>query len=163
MREIAVVLVAAFSALSGPTGARASFPPLASDVPVIEHAEIILGPRGTKDRAFLIIWNGTSEEKSITCLRIAGYGRIALVQAGRTPADRYTSDIDDMVLTVPSNSEVYMKPNTVFFSIERVGELEGTVEIEVEIDNSYTIKSIVALKPSGSSVTSHHHGEANDG
>lgn len=63
MREIAVVLVAAFSSLSGPTGARASSPPLASDVPVIEHAEIILGPRGTKDRAFLIIWNGTPEEK----------------------------------------------------------------------------------------------------
>ncbi|WP_312415178.1 hypothetical protein [Shinella sp.] len=63
MREIVVVLVAAFSALFGPTGARASFPPLASDVPVIEHAEIVLGPRGTKDRAFLIIWNGTSEEK----------------------------------------------------------------------------------------------------
>lgn len=68
-----------------------------------------------------------------------------------------------MILTVPSNSEVYMKPNTVFVSIERVGELPGTVEIEVETDNSYTIKSIVALKPSGSSVTSHHHGEAKDG
>lgn len=79
MREIARVLVAAFSSLSGPTSARASSLPLASDVPVIEHAEIILGPRGTKDRAFLTIWNGTSEEKSITRLRIAGYGRIALV------------------------------------------------------------------------------------
>lgn len=64
-----------------------------------------------------------------------------------------------MILTVPSNSEVYMKPNTVFVSIERVGELPGMVEI----DKSYTIKSIVALKPSGSSVTSHHHGEARDG
>lgn len=48
MREIVVVLVAAFSALFGPTGARASFPPLASDVPVIEHAEIVLGPRGPR-------------------------------------------------------------------------------------------------------------------
>lgn len=164
MREIAVVLVAAFSALvSGPTCALASSLPLASDVPVIEHAEIILGPDGTKDRAFLTIWNGTPEEKSITGLRITGYGRIALVQAGRTPADRYTSDIDDMVLTVPSNSEVYMNPSTVFFSIGRVAELPGTVEIEVEIDNRYTIKSIAGLKPSGSSVTSHHHGEANDG
>ena len=47
--------------------------------------------------------------------------------------------------------------------IHDTGGFEGTVEIEVEIDNSYTIKSIVALKPSGSSVTSHHHGEANDG
>ena len=84
MREIAVVLVAASSALvSGQTRARASSLPLASDMPVIEHAEIILGPRATKDRAFLTIWNGTSEEKSITRLRIAGYGRIALVQAGR--------------------------------------------------------------------------------
>ena len=150
MREIAVVLVAASSALvSGQTGARASSLPLASDMPVIEHAEIILGPDGTKDRAFLTIWNGTPEEKSITGLRIAGYGRIALVQAGRTQVDRYTSDIDDMVLTVPSNSEMYMKPNTLFFSIERVGELPGTVEIEVEIDNRYTIKSIAALKPTG--------------
>ena len=51
MREIAVVLVAASSALvSGQTGARASSLPLASDMPVIEHAEIILGPDGTKDR-----------------------------------------------------------------------------------------------------------------
>ena len=49
MREIAVVLVAAFSALvSGPTCALASSLPLASDVPVIEHAEIILGPRGPR-------------------------------------------------------------------------------------------------------------------
>lgn len=67
-----------------------------------------------------------------------------------------------MVLTVPSNSEVYMNPNTVFFSIGRVAELPGMIEIEVEIENRYTIKSIAALKPSGSSVTSHHHGEAKD-
>lgn len=163
MRQIAVVLVAAFSALvSGPTDTRASSPPLSSDELVIEHAEIILGPGGNQDRAFLTIWNGTPEEKSITGLQITGYGRIVLVQGGMTPADRYTSDVDDMVLTVPSNSEVYMKPNTVFFSIERVGELSNTVEIEVEIDNRYTIKSIAALKPSGSRVTSHHHGESMD-
>lgn len=73
MREIAVVSVAAFSTLvSGPTYALASSLPLASDVPVTEHAEIILGPDGTNDRAFLTIWNGTPEEKLVTGLRITG-------------------------------------------------------------------------------------------
>ena len=158
MREIALVLVAASSALApGQTIA-----PLTSKVPVIEHAEIILGADGSEDQAFLTIWNGMSEEKSISDVRINGYSQIKLVQAGRVPAERYTTDVDDMALAIPSNSEVYMNPNTVFFSIKRLAEPGGTVEVELEIDNRYTIKSIAAVKASGSSVTSHHHGEAQD-
>lgn len=148
-----ILVSASYSA----SGVNATHLPDYPDV-TVEHAELLPGPSGIPDTAYLTIYNGTGSPVSVTQVTARGYGSVAVVKRSLHLFGYEEVVAEDADLIIPAKSELEMGQDSVFITMDKDGETPDTVTITIGFDNGDLRSFPLQINDTDSPKTSHHHG-----
>ena len=130
---------------------------------MIEHAEIILAPSGTKMMAgYLAIWNGTQQQANLSSVQSNAFASVILYRTEIVDGIAKIRPID-AGLPIPGHAELLMKPGGVHMMLAepRAGLKPGDrVDLLLKFQDGTTASPKAIVRSMGQKPTDHHHGEA---
>ena len=129
---------------------------------VIEHAEI-LAPVGSSPMAagYLVIWNGSSEAREITGIRLSSGTKMAFHKTVVQDGIARMRPVE-LPYVIPSRSELIMRRGGyhLMFSTKKfdVNQQEDLVVV-VEFADGSVINAVATVQPFGTPVVGDRHGE----
>ncbi len=165
-----VLKLAAFSALmlmiipATADAANDSHDPATAGMSV-EHAEIILAPRGGMMSAgYLVVWNGTQNQLDLATVESGDFGSISLHRTETADGVARMRPVKG-VLPIPGHSELLMKQGGIHLMLSAPkGPLkpDDRVDLELRFQDGTRVTAAARVLAPGTPLTDHHHGQGDE-